>query len=186
MAEVRPSSETLRFPNFIERYTTQRFVINVDENDGSDQFIFLHSNGLVLVGLARTHPVCKAQDIKVAINTQKENQVKGRHKFGAQNVKPKTVLITVVADGVEYKVHALTSGRLLEMNESLTDHPELLKNESEGKGFVAILQKNPNEKNPEEMESLSLEEFCKLRNLEVPHYIPLPVANEEYDIDDYN
>ena len=32
----------------------------------------------------------------------------------------------------------------------------------------------------------TLEKYCEVRGLQVPKYIPLPVANEEYDIDEYN
>ena len=64
-------------------------------------------------------------------------------------------------------------------------NPQLLLEESETNGFLAILQRSTTGK-VDELPAMNLEQYCELRKREIPKYIPLPMANDDYDIDDYS
>ena len=87
--------------------------------------------------------------------------------------------------GKDYIVYAGKNGKLLEINDELLKNPSFLQTKSEGAGYVAVIQKSAMHKNAE-FGGRTLEKYCEVRGLQVPKYIPLPVANEEYDIDEYN
>ncbi|EDR27372.1 hypothetical protein, conserved [Entamoeba dispar SAW760] len=187
MEEDSKKKEQLKFPNFLQRYTTQYYVPNIDDHQYYDQYMFDHSNGLVIMGIAQCHPACKAKEISIQIVVDQGNNrpVKGKHKTNAIKLKSKTVIVKIIADNVEYPIYAGCSGKLIELNEELLKDPSLIKKESEGKGFIAIIQRSTTGK-VDEIKAMNLKDYCELRNIEVPKYIPLPVANEEYDIDDYS
>ncbi|KAL7715694.1 Protein Abitram [Entamoeba marina] len=181
------NSNSSRFPNFIERYTKQFYIPDVDTTQTRDQYVFHHSNGLCIIGLAKCHPACNAKNIQInlKVNYDESKKVKGKCKFGGVVLQKNTIVCIITADGIDYEVRAGCNGKLLEINEELINNPTLLQTESEGKGFLAIVQQKLKEKH-EEITLTSLEDYCALRKLEIPQYIPLPVANEDCDIDDYS
>ena len=185
MEEIQ--KEELRFPNFIERYTTQHFVPNIDDEEFKDQYMFDHSNGLVIMGIAKCHPVCKAKNIQVVqkIGKGEKRQVKGKHKSNAFKLRSRTIIMEIIADEKTYPIYAGCSGKLIEINENVMNNPQLLIEESEGNGFLAIIQRSTTGK-IDEMKMMNLNDYCVLRGREIPKYIDLPMANEEYDIDDYS
>lgn len=54
MAESCDLGEFRGFPTVVERYYIPKYAINVG-GEGEDQYVYLHTNGLLVVGLTRNH-----------------------------------------------------------------------------------------------------------------------------------
>ena len=111
--------------------------------------------------------------------------MKGKHKSNAFKLRSRTIIMEIIADEKTYPIYACCSGKLIEINENVINNPQLLVEESEGNGFLAIIQRSTTGK-IDEISAMNLEDYCELRKREIPKYIPLPMANEDYDIDDYS
>jgi len=132
--------------DFLERYYESRYLRDCGE-PGHDYRLLFHSNGLIVVMLAPTHPLraggqtVTGIDYQVTEHTNRlENRVTGKGKRGAQVVTATAPLFRVTcADGPPFVVRAAARGKLVQLNEKLRQRPELLVTEGDGEGFVAVI-----------------------------------------------
>ncbi|CAN0537222.1 unnamed protein product, partial [Ectocarpus sp. 8 AP-2014] len=75
--------------------------------EGVEQCLSFHPNGLAVVQLAPTHPAVGAVDFDAGgCNVLESATVKGKKKKGALQLRPTTILCNVkTRGGKEYKVH---------------------------------------------------------------------------------
>ncbi|KAK8936966.1 hypothetical protein KSP39_PZI012737 [Platanthera zijinensis] len=99
---------------------------------GHDQYIYCHANGLCVIGIAPTHRALSEEkgvssiDFNVGKSDRSEIKVTGKRKRNAQHLHPDSALCNVCANGSFYIVRCCVKGSLLEVNNRLIKHPDLL------------------------------------------------------------
>ncbi|CAM9936787.1 unnamed protein product [Sphacelaria rigidula] len=120
--------------------------------EGVDQCLSFHPNGLAVVQLAPTHPVVGDGDNEIVsadfdaggCNVMETTIVKGKKKKGALQLYPTTVLCSVeTRRGKKYKISTGTFGELMQANKALLTDPGLMSSEPLGRGWVAIVRLKP-------------------------------------------
>ncbi|CAM9256999.1 unnamed protein product [Ectocarpus sp. 4 AP-2014] len=129
--------------------------------EGVEQCLSFHPNGLAVVQLAPTHPAVGNGDRQerraycstaiVALdfdaggcNVLESATVKGKKKKGALQLRPTTILCNAkTRGGKEYKVCTGTSGELIQANKALAENPGLMSEDPLGRGWLAIVRLKP-------------------------------------------
>lgn len=122
------------FPSVTERYYKPRFLLDANGIEGHDQCALFHSNRIVLVTLAPSHPILRERKVVAKVSYQVneklnrlDNQVSGKWKRGGQKLLKESALCIVTCQGGEtYTVTSMVPGSLVEVNDHLTTSPELL------------------------------------------------------------
>lgn len=95
----------------IDRYYSRRYAVDWDGERGRDFYVHEHTNHMMIVGLAPSHPIVRgglvvrairyapAQDLPAAAGGLRRVRVSGKRKRGAPNVDPNTVLATALTEG---------------------------------------------------------------------------------------
>lgn len=136
------TEDVQNFPCVVDRFY-EKYRYNYKKGETIEEHLVLvHSNGIVLIQLAPSHPAFAKEIIEVGYNVgqldRSSNEVKGKSKRGGLILQEKTQLAVVKCkDGSEYKVISSLPGKLIEVNKALIENPEMLK--KEGDGFVAII-----------------------------------------------
>ncbi|XP_014272058.1 protein Abitram [Halyomorpha halys] len=138
-------NESDKYSSVVQRYYTPRYCMNITQ-PGDDYCILIHSNRVCLITLAPSHALFKNKDIssvsfQISHNLNRlKNKVSGKSKHGAQRLQPSsTIMLVNCADGNTYSAKCGISGKLLEVNEQLLQNPNLLVNEPQGRGYIAIV-----------------------------------------------
>lgn len=150
--------------DLISRYYTEYYSLGMKETKlidytGLDQYAQKHSNGLVVVGLAPSHPILKnkqrVEEVRWELKAKK-NKVHGRKKKGGLRCEKHTQIATLVcANGSEFPVRAGLCGSLIEMNHQLNKNPNLCTEKPRYEGFICIIQMSKKQK--EKFENLGLQ-----------------------------
>lgn len=133
------------YPSVVQRYYT-KYLYKEDKNN-LNQTILLHSNRICLVTLHESHPVIAEKKGIQKLNFQVtnkinrlDNAVRGKGKKGGQNVDEKAILVIIeCSDGSSYPVRSCLKGKLIEINENVVKSPELILQDPQGEGFIAII-----------------------------------------------
>ncbi|XP_075984830.1 protein Abitram [Anticarsia gemmatalis] len=159
--------------SFTERYFSKRYIIDFDNIKNNDIMIMFHSNRIALLGLAPSHFFFK-KDVEYKINfsagkvNRLNNSVKGKSKKGGQCLVPNSVICKVeYTDGSSFDVPCGMKGTLVEVNEELIEHPELLKEMPDSDGFIAII-----------LSSIAISEATKNELLTHEEYLNVLKKNE--------
>lgn len=109
------------------------------------QRVYNHSNGVVLVGLAPSHPALQPPRRVTAVRFDggkrdlSKSEVKGKRKRGGAFMGNHDRLCEVECDdGTSYTLRACVRGSLVEVNERLVQNPQLLHGPL-ADAFVAVL-----------------------------------------------
>mmetsp|Transcript_9543 Transcript_9543/g.13920 ORF Transcript_9543/g.13920 Transcript_9543/m.13920 type:complete len:188 (-) Transcript_9543:1633-2196(-) len=122
----------------LERYYTRWYWVS--ENRDEDLCVMRHSNGICVVTLSEEHAVVAGDDDVTKVELREGFQEpKGKRKRQGTLVQEESTLCTVHTKSKSYKVRARIRGVLLELNESLTTKPALIKTENFDQGFIAIV-----------------------------------------------
>lgn len=129
------------YPTVVDRYFGKRYYFRNDSTDEA-HIILNHSNGICLVGLADTHVAVKKGIKSITYDVgnfdRSKNKVSGKAKRGAMNLQPQSCLaIATCHDDTTYRIVSAVQGKLVEINERLLAHPELIG--VEGGGYVAVV-----------------------------------------------
>ncbi|XP_020595330.1 protein Simiate-like [Phalaenopsis equestris] len=136
-----------------------------------DQYIYRHANGLCVIGLAPTHVALNVKggvesvDFKLGKSNRSEIKVTGKRKRNAQHLQPDSALCNVCANGAYYTVRCCVKGSLLEVNDRLIRHAELLNLAADREGYIAIIMPKPADWLKIKDSFLSYEDYKKLRGL---------------------
>ena len=131
-----------KYPSVVDRYFTRKYVQNEGDNDVC---LLFHSNKICIVTLAKSHAAFKKGISKVDFKVtnkldRSSNKVTGKGKKGGQHVDEKAVLCVLEClDGTIYRVMAGVKGKLIEVNESLMENPQLLVDKGETDGYIAVV-----------------------------------------------
>lgn len=112
-----------------------------------DQYANLHSNGLVVIGVADTHPLLAAGGVRaVSFATGKnkrdlaEVKPRGKKKRGTLFVQAETAICEVTCEnGATYILRGVARGNLIEVNTRLLKDPSLLATKPGTEGYLAVL-----------------------------------------------
>ncbi|ORY08143.1 hypothetical protein K493DRAFT_332476 [Basidiobolus meristosporus CBS 931.73] len=154
---------------YLERYFTKHYFVN-EATDKEDQYIMQAPNKLCIVGLAANHPLLASEASHIKSIEFSEavlnNKVQGKRKKGALWLDPRTAICKITLDNEEtFTIRAGVHSQLMEVNEGIVKTPELLLNESQSKGYIAILKPKSDNSAIALKECKSEEEYKKLRNL---------------------
>lgn len=136
-----------KYKSVVERYFTPRYKTDLSKKIGEDICILTHTNRISLVTLAKSHPILQLKKRISAVNFQVDkqtnrldNKVTGKGKRGAQNISINAALCHVSCeDGSQYTIHGGMKGSLVEVNNNLVSHPQLLTEKPNAEGYIAII-----------------------------------------------
>ncbi|XP_059051718.1 protein Abitram [Achroia grisella] len=157
-----------KFKSFTDRYFSKRYILNVEGIKNNDIMLMFHSNRITLLSLAPSHYFFKKNEkFKINFDIGKidrlSNSVKGKGKKGGQLLLPKSVICKVeYDDGESFDIPCCMKGTLIEVNEELVKHPELLKEMPDSNGFIAIILSSIAISEATKNELLSHEDYMKI------------------------
>lgn len=163
LKDLPPTPRTAVESNFV-RYYAVDFL-----KPGHDQYIYCHANGLCVIGIAPTHLALSEEkgvssvDFNVGKSDRSEIKVTGKRKRNAQHLHPDSALCNVCANGNIYIVRCCVKGSLLEVNNRLMKHPDLLNFSADREGYIAIIMPNPTDFLKIRDTFLRYEDYRKLR-----------------------
>lgn len=132
-------------PSFIDRYFECRYAINVNGKLNQDYCVLIHSNNLFILTIAPSHVlmgnVVEKIDFQVSDSTDRsKNKMSGKGKRGAQVVQAGSTLFKVsCTNKEEYKILSPVPGKLVEINAKLTEDPNLMLENPNNLGFIAVV-----------------------------------------------
>lgn len=137
------------FPTITERYFTAYYKINV-QSPGDDICIRIHSNRICMLSLAPSHVILQGDgdimkvDFKISDKLDRAlNKVSGKSKHGAQPLQANSNICTVFcSNGQRYPIKCCMIGKLVEINEMLSEKPQLLRELPHRGGYLAIILPN--------------------------------------------
>ncbi|XP_014477492.1 PREDICTED: protein Simiate [Dinoponera quadriceps] len=158
------------FPTVTERYFTTYYKMNV-QSPGDDICIRIHSNRMCMFSLAPSHVIftqgdrdITKVDFKISDKLDRAlNKVSGKSKHGGQALQANSNICTVFcSDGQKYLIKCCMIGKLVEVNEILSEKPQLLRELPHKGGYLAIIL--PNIKHLENLRTslLTHEQYVKL------------------------
>eukprot|EP00041_Stephanoeca_diplocostata_P007494 m.106519 g.106519 ORF g.106519 m.106519 type:complete len:204 (+) comp16904_c0_seq1:347-958(+) len=132
-------------------YKEMRFACDLKGVHQQDQYVLQHSNSLMVIGLAKLHPLRQpGAPVPVSIRFCEKitsQKPSGKKKLGAawlNELSP--VCYITCTDGAEYTVFSGIRGSLYELNQRIVADPTLLINHPETAGHVAIVSPKLKEK----------------------------------------
>ncbi|XP_011646645.1 protein Simiate-like isoform X1 [Pogonomyrmex barbatus] len=137
------------FPTVTDRYFTPYYKMNV-QSHGDDMCIWIHSNRICMLSLAPSHIILQGNkdiikvDFKVSDKLDRSlNKVSGKSKHGAQPLQTNSNICTISCSNKEtYVIKCCMIGKLVEVNETLSKYPHLLKESPHKGGYLAIILPN--------------------------------------------
>lgn len=155
------------YKSFTNRYFSKRYILNVGGIENNDIMLMFHSNRITLLSLAPSHFFFKKLDnyslnFTIGEVDRLSNLVKGKGKKGGQMLTPKSAICKVQwSDGTSFDVPCCMKGTLIEVNENLVKNPELLRDEPDADGFIAIMLSSIAISEATKNELLNHEEYLK-------------------------
>jgi len=129
-----------------ERYYTPLYRLDTDRTRREDFLVLNHSNRICLVTLAPSHPVIanKLNIEKVNLEVSKKvdrknNKTTGKSKKGGQALEGSSILAILETEESNYSVQAVVPGKLICINKLLAQQPNLLVNQPDSLGHLAII-----------------------------------------------
>jgi hypothetical protein len=124
------------YNDFVERYFTKYYI---NKSTPKEQFIFIHSNGLIVCGFGANHFITQS-NISACTDLKKPGRITGRRKHGAHYLNENEYVVQVTYDnGKIFNFCPQLKGKLLEINQNIVDKPNLLNEYPEKYGFVCII-----------------------------------------------
>ena len=125
----------------IQRYFSKYYL---DKDKPNEQYIFIHSNGIIMCGIGKNNDILK-KNISEVIILKQLSKITGKNKHGAHQLSPNEYVIQIKADDDIINFCPKIKGKLLEVNQNLVKNPKLLIDSPEKNGFVCLIQQEPNE-----------------------------------------
>ena len=125
----------------IQRYFSKYYL---DKGQPNEQYIFIHSNGIILCGIGLNNDILK-KNISEIIILKQPTKITGKNKHGAHLLNINEYVIQIKADENTYNFCPKVKGKLLEVNQNLAKNPQLLKESPEKNGFICLIQQEPSE-----------------------------------------
>lgn len=129
-----------QFPTVRERYFTTYTT-------GNHQCVHHHSNGLLVLGVSPDHPSLQPPNRVTAVKFRSHDgknllktAVSGKKKAGAVFLSERDMVCTIdISDGSEVTMYACVRGNVIEINERLLTHPELVSDSPHSDGYLCVM-----------------------------------------------
>lgn len=134
-----------KHPSFIDKFFSQFILTNnkgTSCESNENHILFMHSNGICLIGLDKSHPAASKQiesiDFNIGNVNRSLNEVIGKSKKGGMILQENTTICRVIClDRTVYNIKSCIQGKLVEINKKLLSSPELLNQGNEG--YIAVI-----------------------------------------------
>lgn len=129
------------FNSLIDRFFTKTYI-NKGQKD--EQYIFIHSNGIVICGIGENNEIVKNKSLVEVIDLGKIETVRGKKKHGAKILQENEYIIELkIKDGdtdriVKY-APKVAKAKLMEINSNLKETPSLVYESPEKFGYLCML-----------------------------------------------
>jgi hypothetical protein len=138
---------SLNYNNLVDRYFIKYYL---DEGTENEQYVFIHTNNVIMCGLGRNNKVIKT-GIKEVRDMNKVLKISGKRKRkfylildGAHVLNDNEYIIELeLNDGSVYNFAPKVRGKLIEINTNIYDKPELVNNSPEKYGYICFLLLDP-------------------------------------------
>lgn len=115
-----------------------KYKLTVDNDDTILDAMVMHNEICVL--MPKTPRKCRRVEFHSSISTE---EISGRQKKGAITIANGSVICSVFDEnGSSVQLRTPVGGKLLEINDSLVQSPELLESHYNSSGFIAIIYPN--------------------------------------------
>ena len=125
----------------IQRYFSKYYL---DKGQPNEQYIFIHSNGIIMCGIGFNNDILK-KNISEIIILKQPTKITGKNKHGAHLLNVTEYIIQIKADDNTFNFCPKIRGKLLEVNQNLVKNPKLLIDSPEKNGFICLIQQEPGE-----------------------------------------
>ncbi|KAM7362278.1 protein Abitram [Cochliomyia hominivorax] len=147
--DVKPITDEFieNFPSVVDRFFTRYYYIKKGADQAPYKVLF-HSNRICLICLASDHPALEngigSINFDIGQMDRSKNTVKGKGKKGGMILQADSTLALLTSKtGEVYKVPSCVRSKLVEVNTSISENPDLLANLPEGEGYFAIVLPKP-------------------------------------------
>ena len=141
----------------IDRYFFMRYAVDTGGIRGHDVGMAVHSNrNIAVLMLAPSHPIRRlgltVTNVEFGSGRTYNGELQpftgvvtsGKHKRGQLFVHPPTVVATLTTtDGRAFPIRACVTAGVIEVNERLLAHPELVNARPRTEGYIAVFQVKP-------------------------------------------
>jgi hypothetical protein len=144
------------YNNLVDRYFTKFYL---DKDTEKEQYIFIHTNGIVMCGLGLNHKIVKNPNLKITEikDLQKVIKTSGKRKHGAHILNDNEYIIQFIyeegntqnekSDSKEnfgnFSFSPRVKGKLLETNTNIITNFDLVKNSPEKNGYICFILLEP-------------------------------------------
>jgi hypothetical protein len=142
--------------NIVDRYFTKYYI---DKNTEKEQYVFIHTNGIVMCGLGKNHSIVNSKlKIKEIKDLNKLSKISGKRKHGAHVLMDNEYVAQFILQSSENEgAHVMSDssdkntqeikfnfsprvkGKLIEINSNLYKNFNLVKEYPEKYGFICFL-----------------------------------------------
>ncbi|KRZ18394.1 Uncharacterized protein T11_3682, partial [Trichinella zimbabwensis] len=149
--------------NAVTRSIKKCYVCDVMDKEDEDICILQHPNGICIVCLAPTHPLLryKAEICSIEFRAEKQQAVEGKPLTKREKqirVDPKTVLCRInFSDDKQFVIRACVFGKLINTNSLLLERKQLLLDEPEWRGHIAVIYRYNKSNN--DMQYLTFDDY---------------------------
>ena len=133
--------KSIYYNDQVQRYFSKYYI---NKGQPNEQYIFIHSNGIIMCGIGANNEILK-KNIKEVIILKQISKITGRSKHGAHILNTNENIIQIKTDQDSFNFSPQLKGKLLEINQNLTKNPKLLSESPEKNGFICLIQQEPND-----------------------------------------
>jgi hypothetical protein len=144
MDSMRQAGHVMTPLSMVQRYYTRLYAPDMGGVRGDDQFVYLQSNRICIVGLAPSHSFFReghtATKIEFASQVA-DMHISGKRKKGVVFLEPYQVVATIhTTSGKVFSVRAGMRSGVVEVNKRLVLEPHLLNEKPATAGHIAVLE----------------------------------------------
>ena len=133
--------KSIYYNDQVQRYFSKYYI---NKGQPNEQYIFIHSNGIIMCGIGANNEILK-KNIKEVIILKQISKITGRSKHGAHILNTNENIIQIKTDQDTFNFSPQLKGKLLEINQNLAKNPKLLSESPEKNGFICLIQQEPND-----------------------------------------
>jgi glycine cleavage system H lipoate-binding protein len=159
-------------PSVTERYFERRYFVprGVAAVAGSDpvgdQCVLFHSNRICVLTMAPSHPILREQKRVESVDfsfQRMNNKVTGKWKKGGQKLTPESRVCSMTCSvGSRFCFVSSIRGTLIEINDHIIQEPDLLTDQPQSDGYIAIVLPHKNLTQSLKDSLLTPEEYLKV------------------------
>lgn len=147
------------YNNIVDRYFTKYYL---DKNTEKEQYVFIHTNGIVMCGLGKNHSIVNSGlKIKKINDLNKMSKVSGKRKHGAHVMMDNEYVVQFILEAsesegenkmsdsndkpeIKFNFSPRVKGKLIEINSNIFNDFDMIRKYPEKYGYVCFLMLDHN------------------------------------------